>query len=95
MANAGSVAGGLGSLFAAGSGFWAIAGNLAQPIFQGGTLLHRKRAAEAVYDQAAAQYRASVISAFQNVADALRALQFDALALKAQQLKSPPSSASG
>jgi len=82
-ANIGSVATTLGSLFTGGSGFWAVAGNVAQPIFQGGALLHRKRAAEAAYDQAAAQYRSTVIGAFQNVADALRALQFDAIALKA------------
>ena len=82
-ASLGSVATSLGSLFSAGSGFWAVAGNVAQPIFQGGSLLHRKRAAEAAYDQAAAQYRGTVITAFQNVADALRALQYDAIALKA------------
>jgi outer membrane protein TolC len=82
-ANAGSVATQIASLFAAGGGFWAVAANATQPLFRGGTLLHRKRAAEAAYDQAAAQYRATVISAMQNVADALRALQYDAVALKA------------
>jgi outer membrane protein TolC len=46
-------------------------------------LLHRKRAAEAAFDQAAAQYRSTVIAAFQNVADALYALQADADALRA------------
>ena len=49
----------------------------------GGTLLHRKRAAEAGLDQAEAQYRSTVIAAFQNVADTLHALQSDADALKA------------
>jgi outer membrane protein TolC len=52
-------------------------------LFQGGTLLHKKRAAEAAYDAAAAQYRATVIAAFQNVADTLQALQSDADALQA------------
>ena len=42
-----------------------------------------KRAADAALDQAAAQYRAAVILACQNVADTLRALQADADALKA------------
>ena len=79
----GSVATTMGSLFASGTGFWTVGANIAQPIFQGGTLLHRKRAAEAAYDQAAAQYRATVIAALQNVADSLRALQHDAVALKA------------
>jgi outer membrane protein TolC len=60
-----------------------LAANLTQPLFQGGTLLHRQRAAEAAYDQAAAQYKSIVLTAFQNVADALHALQCDADALKA------------
>ena len=82
-ADVGSVASEIRSLFGSGSGFWMVGVNAAQPLFHGGALLHRKRAAEAAYDQAAAQYRATVIGALQNVADALRALQFDAIALKA------------
>jgi outer membrane protein TolC len=57
-----------------------------QPIFQGGTLLHRQRAAEAAYTQAAEQYRGAVITAFQNVADTLAALEQDADALNAAAL---------
>jgi len=79
----GSAALAIGSLFTPGTGVWSIAAGIAQPIFHGGTLLHEKRAAEAGYDEAAAQYRSTVIGAFQNVADALRALQADAEALKA------------
>ncbi len=82
-ANAGSSATAINQLFTSGTGFWALAGNLTQPIFQGGTLLHRQRAAEAAYDQAAAQYRSVVLTAFQNVADTLHAIQSDADALKA------------
>jgi outer membrane protein TolC len=52
-------------------------------LFDGGTLLHRKRAADAALEQAAAQYRSAVITAFQNVADVLHALYFDAAALDA------------
>ncbi len=73
-----------GGLFGPGTGVWSIAGSLAQTVFDGGTLLHRKRAAVAAYDQAAAQYRATVLSAFQNVADSLRALEADAEAVKEQ-----------
>jgi NodT family efflux transporter outer membrane factor (OMF) lipoprotein len=62
---------------------WGLAASLTQPIFQGGTLLYRERAARDLYDQAAAQYRSSVIGAFQNVADALHTLQADADALRA------------
>ncbi len=82
-ATGGSIATQLSSLFSAGTGFWGIAAGLTQPIFQGGALVARKRAAEATYDQAAEQYRGTVISAFQNVADTLRALQYDAEALQA------------
>lgn len=82
-ADAGSMASAMASLFASGTGFWTVGANVTQPLFQGGTLLHRRRAAEAAYDQAAAQYRATLISALQNVADSLRALQHDAIALKA------------
>jgi NodT family efflux transporter outer membrane factor (OMF) lipoprotein len=71
----------IGSLFGPGTAFWSIAGGLTQPIFEGGTLLHKKRAAEAGLDEAAAQYKATVLTAFQNVADTLEALKSDADAL--------------
>jgi NodT family efflux transporter outer membrane factor (OMF) lipoprotein len=70
-------------MFANGNPFWSVVGNLVQTVFAGGTLLHKQRAAEAAFAQAAAQYRSTVISAFQNVADALYALQADAETLKA------------
>jgi NodT family efflux transporter outer membrane factor (OMF) lipoprotein len=82
-ASDGSTATRLGGLFTPGNGFWSLAASLTQPIFTGGSLLHRQRAAEAAYDQAAAQYRGAVITAFQNVADTLRALAIDADALQA------------
>jgi len=82
-ANLGSAATTIGQLFTPGAGLWGLAANLTQPIFQGGTLLHRQRAAEAAYDQAAAQYRGAVLTAFQNVADTLHAIKSDAEALKA------------
>jgi NodT family efflux transporter outer membrane factor (OMF) lipoprotein len=82
-ASGGSVATQMADLFKSGSGFWNVAGSLTQPIFEGGTLLHKKRAAEAAYDQAAAQYRSTVIAAFQDVSDTLHALQYDADALHA------------
>ena len=82
-ANLGSSATAFNQLFDSGTGFWALAANLTQPIFQGGTLLHRQRAAEAAYAQAAAQYKSTVLTAFQNVADTLHAIQCDADALKA------------
>jgi NodT family efflux transporter outer membrane factor (OMF) lipoprotein len=65
-------------LFTPGFGFWSIGGNAAQTIFDAGALLHKRRAADAALDQAKSQYKSTVLSAFQNVADALRALQIDA-----------------
>jgi NodT family efflux transporter outer membrane factor (OMF) lipoprotein len=73
----------IGNVFTPYNQFFSVVGGMAQPIFQGGTLLHRERAAKAAFDEAAAQYRATVIGAFQNVADVLRALQSDADALRA------------
>ena len=73
----------VGEMFAGGAGFWTLAGSVTQPIFEGGTLMHRERAARAAYLQAAEQYRSAVITAFQNVADTLNALEQDADGLKA------------
>jgi NodT family efflux transporter outer membrane factor (OMF) lipoprotein len=82
-ASAGSSATQMSQLFTSGTGFWSVAGNFLQPLFDGGTLYHRKRAADAALEQAAAQYRSTVITAFQNVADVLHALYYDAAALEA------------
>jgi len=82
-ANAGSSAAALDQLFTTGTGFWGIGAEVTAPIFQGGTLLHQERAAKAAYVQAAEQYRSTVLTAFQNVADTLTALEQDAEALKA------------
>jgi NodT family efflux transporter outer membrane factor (OMF) lipoprotein len=82
-ANAGSSAAAMNQLFTSGTGFWGIGAATTAPIFQGGTLLHQERAAKAAYEQAAEQYRSTVLTAFQNVADTLTALEQDADALKA------------
>ena len=81
-ADAGTMALTAAKMFSAGSGFWDLGATVTQPIFQGGTLLHKERAARAAYLQAAEQYRGTVVTAFQNVADTLNALQRDADALK-------------
>jgi NodT family efflux transporter outer membrane factor (OMF) lipoprotein len=73
----------LSQLFVPGNTFYNVTSSVTQTIFDAGTLLHRQRAAEAGVEQAAAQYRSAVLNAFQNVADALHALQSDADALKA------------
>jgi NodT family efflux transporter outer membrane factor (OMF) lipoprotein len=80
----GTAASGFTNMFAPGTGVWSIAGGVAQTLFDAGTLLHKKRAAVAAFEQTAAQYRSTVIKACQNVADALRAIQADADAMVAQ-----------
>lgn len=63
---------------------WSIGAGITQPIFHGGQLSAQKRAAQAAFDQANAQYRQTVLLAFENVADTLRALEHDATGLSAQ-----------
>lgn len=63
---------------------WNIGSNIAAPIFHGGALLAKKRAAVAAYQQSFAQYRQTVLQAFKNVADSLRALEYDDATYKAQ-----------
>jgi NodT family efflux transporter outer membrane factor (OMF) lipoprotein len=82
-ANAGYTGYSLAQLFTPGAGFYVLAGSVTQPIFDGFTLLNKQRAAEVGLTQAEALYRQAVITAFQNVADALRALQADEKAVKA------------
>ena len=82
-AGAGSVATLMSDLFKDGTGFWSLGGSLTQTLFAGGSLVHRKRAAEAAVDAAGATYRSTVLAAFQNVADALHALLTDADSLAA------------
>ena len=82
-ASLGGSASSLGQLFTPGTTFWNLAAGATQPVFDGFALRHRERAARAAFDQAAAQYRQAVLTAFQNVADTLKALQYDAEALRA------------
>jgi NodT family efflux transporter outer membrane factor (OMF) lipoprotein len=82
-ANAGSNALAIGRIFGPGTGFWNIGAGLLAPIFDGGTLLHQERAARAAYQQSTEQYRSTVLTAFQNVADTLAALEHDAETLNA------------
>jgi NodT family efflux transporter outer membrane factor (OMF) lipoprotein len=81
-ANLGGQSTTLTSLFSNGNTFWTLTGAVAQPIYEGGALRHKQRGAEAALDQAKAQYRSIVLSAFQNVADTLQALEADARALQ-------------
>jgi|SRR5271165_4408777 len=57
---------------------WSVGASLTQPLFHGGALVARKHQYEAAHDAAVAQYRQTVLAAFQNVADTLAALDEDA-----------------
>jgi outer membrane protein TolC len=70
-------------MFRSGGGFFELLGNISQTLFDGGTLKARERAAREELVQASAAYRNVVITAFQNVADTLHAIQSDADYLKA------------
>jgi NodT family efflux transporter outer membrane factor (OMF) lipoprotein len=74
----------IGDLFRPGTAVWGFGAGLLQPIFRGGELEATRRAEIAGFDQAAAQYRETVLQAFRDVADVLRALDYDAMTVKAQ-----------
>jgi NodT family efflux transporter outer membrane factor (OMF) lipoprotein len=82
-ANGGSTGYNFAQSFAPGTGFYTLAVSATAPIFDGFTLYYKQKAAEEALVQAEAQYRATVITAFQSVADALRALQSDTKAVQA------------
>jgi len=74
----------LGDLFSGMSTVWNLGANLTQPLFEGGRLRYQRKAALDAYDAARAAYRQTVLDAFGQVADALRALEHDAQALQAR-----------
>ncbi|PWB60903.1 MAG: RND transporter [Deltaproteobacteria bacterium] len=74
----------VGDLFSKGSSIWGLGAGVLQPLFHGGELTAKRRAAVAAHDQAEAQYRETVLEAFRDVADVLRALELDAQTLQAQ-----------
>jgi NodT family efflux transporter outer membrane factor (OMF) lipoprotein len=73
-----------GELFATGGRGWSVGGDIAAPLFEGGTLWFQRKAAVEAYDQARASYRQTVLDAFAQVADVLRALEHDAQTVEAR-----------
>jgi len=73
----------LDQLFVPGQLSSTVGGSILQTVFDGGALAAKKRAAQAALEQAQAQYRSTLLTAFRNVADTLRALEYDAVALQA------------
>ena len=73
-----------GDLFKGISNYWNYGASLTGPLFHGGTLWFERKAAIEAYQESLANYRQTVLTAFTQVADALRALEYDALTLRAQ-----------
>ena len=73
------------TLFPANGRAWSVGANATAPLFEGGTLWFRRKAAIDSYQQAVALYRQTVLSAFEQVADTLRALDHDAETLGAEE----------
>lgn len=71
-------------LFGTMANFWIAGAALTQPLFRGGTLWHQRKAAIEAYQASQNHYRQVVLSALQQVADTLRAVEHDAETLKAQ-----------
>jgi len=84
-ASIGSTAAHPGLFFDPVSGIWSLLGSLSQPIFEGGKLRAQESEAKAAYEVTFQEYRTTVLGAFGQVANALRALQRDAETLRAQQ----------
>jgi len=63
---------------------WSFGADVSAPLFEGGTLWFNRKAAIESYHQATALYRQTVLGAFEQVADTLRALDHDASALRAE-----------
>ncbi|MFS1525712.1 efflux transporter outer membrane subunit [Microbulbifer sp. 2304DJ12-6] len=83
MADVGTESEEFSRMFSSGTGVWSITTSLSQTIFDGGTLNSERKAAIAAFHAAAANYREVVVSAFSDVANAISAVQKDALTLKA------------
>jgi len=75
----------IATLVDAPSAFWSLGGDLLQPIFNGGRNRANLALSRAAYDESVANYRESVLVAFQQVEDGLSGLALLDQALKSQQ----------
>jgi NodT family efflux transporter outer membrane factor (OMF) lipoprotein len=74
----------LNSLLSQNSNFWSAGAGITAPLFNGSTLSSKKKAAVDAYQQSQAMYRQTVLTAFAQVADTLRALEHDAETMQAE-----------
>ena len=73
-----------GSLFGSAGRFWSVGPSIDIPVFEGGRLWYGRQAAIDAYQQASANYRQVVLVSFAQVADVLKALEYDAQVLQKQ-----------
>ncbi|WP_028228578.1 efflux transporter outer membrane subunit [Paraburkholderia ferrariae] len=78
-------AGSMGPLFDSANGLWSVAAGITAPLFHGGALKAQQQAAIDVFDAQLGVYRQTVLAAFGQVADTLKALQHDAEELAAER----------
>lgn len=83
-ASGGSQALSLAQIFAPQTLAYSYGASVAGQVFDAGALFHKREAKVAAFEQASEQYRGTVLTAFQNVADALQAIKHDAQTLRAQ-----------
>lgn len=83
--NAGGTAQSFEDMFQSPNLFWSVIGGITAPLFHAGALRHQQQAAVATFEESKAQYRAAVLAAFVDVADALTGLHGDAVALDAAE----------
>jgi NodT family efflux transporter outer membrane factor (OMF) lipoprotein len=74
----------LNNLSAGSSKFWSIGPSATIPLFKGGSLWFGRQAAIDAFQESQANYRQTVLTAFVQVADSLKALEHDAESLQAQ-----------
>ncbi len=82
--NYGWISSSANNLFSSANQTWNIGAGLLQPLFHGGQLIMQRKSMIAAFEQARAQYKQTVLQAFKNVADALRAIQYDAVEMRDQ-----------
>jgi len=85
-ASYGAAGSSLSNLFGPAGRFWSVGPSLTAPLFHGGALQAQRQAAIDAFDVQQANYRQTVLEAFDQVADALQALEHDAQSLQAQRL---------
>jgi len=74
----------LSQFFDSAGNIWMVGGGITAPLFHGGTLWFQREAAIDAYREALATYRQTVLAAFAQVADVLKALEYGARSVKEQ-----------